>query len=199
MNGRKWLLLLSCFLMFFPYVVNGQHITTLNWDELRIDSVLPVYTEVIPLESDYRRYDYTVAVEYPEWAPLTADEVRRLKRIGTPIAETLQIHSSVSVCRKQGMLDVAFVPIVKKGNNYRKLLSASITITPVAKVAPQHGARSLKKAVAPAERYTRNSVLASGRWVKIAITSDGMYRLTRSMLKGMGFANPDNVRLYGYG
>lgn len=200
MKGRKRLLLLSWFLVsLFPCVANAQPITTLNWDELRIDSVLPVYTEVIPLESDYRRYDYTVAVEYPEWAPLTADEVRRLKRIGTPIAETLQIHSSVSVCRKQGMLDVAFVPIIRKGNSYRKLLSASITITPVAKVVPQHGKRDAKKAVAPAERYTHNSVLASGRWVKIAITSDGMYRLTRSMLKGMGFANPDNVRLYGYG
>ena len=46
-------------------------ITYLDWQELRIDSVLPVYTEVVPLESDYRLHDYTVNVEYPEWAPLT--------------------------------------------------------------------------------------------------------------------------------
>ena len=31
--------------------------TRLDWNALRIDSVLPTYTEVIPLESDYRNYD----------------------------------------------------------------------------------------------------------------------------------------------
>ena len=33
-------------------------ITTLNWNELKIDSVLPVYTEVVPLQSDYSMYQY---------------------------------------------------------------------------------------------------------------------------------------------
>ena len=47
-------------------------ITTLNWEELKIDSVLPVYTEVVPLQADYPLYNYSVAIEYPEYAPLTA-------------------------------------------------------------------------------------------------------------------------------
>ena len=46
----------------------------LDWDELRIDSVLPVYAEVIPLESDYRSCDYSVSIRFPEWAPLTSAE-----------------------------------------------------------------------------------------------------------------------------
>ena len=51
---------------------NGRlDITNLNWEEMKIDSVLPVYTEVVPLHSDYALYNYSVAIEYPEYAPLT--------------------------------------------------------------------------------------------------------------------------------
>ncbi|MBQ8968165.1 MAG: type IX secretion system sortase PorU [Bacteroidaceae bacterium] len=179
----------------------AQHITTLDWGELHIDSVLPVYTEVVPLETDYRLFDYCVSVEYPEWAPLTTEEVRRLEHIlsasgqaGVPlIGEELNVSASLSVSRKQGMLDIAFVPLVRRNGKYQKLLNASIVITSTPK------ARKVARAVLPAERYVHNSVLAQGRWVKICITQDGMYRLTRSALSKMGFSNPDNVRLYGYG
>ena len=104
-------------------------ITYLDWHELHIDTLLPVYTEVVPLETDYRAFDYSVSVEYPEWAPLTKAEVQKVERIGQPIGEELQVRSHVSVSRKHGMLDIAFVPIVKRDGHYQKLLNASITIT----------------------------------------------------------------------
>lgn len=183
-------------LLLIAGFAKAQNITTLDWDELRIDSVLPVYTEVVPLETDYRQYNYSVAIEYPEWAPLTAEETRHLERIGRPISEQLQVSSSVSVSRKQGYLDIAFVPIIRQGSQYRKLVSASITILPKAK---NKGLKAKGAGGASAERYTRKSVLSEGKWVKIAITEDGMYRLTRTALKKMGFTNPDNIRLYGHG
>ena len=186
-------LLFTVFSVFFVCSVSSQTITTLDWGEMRIDSMLPVYTEVVPLETDYRLYDYTVSVEYPEWGALTSEEIRKIEKIGTPIGETLQVRSAVSVSRKQGMIDISFVPIVKQDGRYRKLLSASISITPHPK------AMKVRRMSSASERYVRNSVLAEGRWVKLSITEDGMYRLTRTALKGMGFANPDNVRLYGYG
>ena len=194
MYGRacvKFCLLLLSILSCLP--LQAQEITTLDWEELRIDSLLPVYTEVIPLETDYRRFKYSVSVEYPEWGPLTAEEIRRIEEIGKPIADTLQISSAVSISRKRGMLDIAFMPIVKQGKNYRKLLSAIITVTPIPK------AHYVRRNAAAGERYVRQSVLAQGRWVKISIPADGMYRLTRAALKKMGFSNPDNVHLYGYG
>ena len=46
-------------------------------------------------------------------------------------------------------------------------------------------------------RYTKASVLASGKWVKMAVTSPGIYQLSTSNLKSMGFSNPAKVRLYG--
>ena len=50
--------------------VGAQQFTTFDWQAMRIDSVLPVYTEVIPLETVYRMYNYQVTVVYPQYAPL---------------------------------------------------------------------------------------------------------------------------------
>ena len=47
------------------------------------------------------------------------------------------------------------------------------------------------------DRYASNSVLSSGTWVKIRISEPGVYQLTTSDLKNMGFTNPNNVKLYG--
>ncbi len=48
-----------------------------------------------------------------------------------------------------------------------------------------------------ASRYAAHSVLATGKWVKIRVSNAGVYQITNSSLRSMGFSNPDNVRLYG--
>lgn len=48
-------------------------------------------------------------------------------------------------------------------------------------------------------RYADNSVLSKGHWVKIQIEKDGIYKLTYSELKNMGFDDPSKVAVYGYG
>ena len=47
-------------------------------------------------------------------------------------------------------------------------------------------------------RYTQQSVLSTGRWVKIRVPSEGVYQLTSSTLKSMGFSDPSAVKLYGH-
>ncbi len=170
--------------------------TVLDWQEMRIDSILPMYNEVVPLESDFRQYDYRVTVQYPEWQVLNAREQAVARRYADQLDSTLQIHSHVGVSRKVGVLDISFCPIIRQGNVYKKLLGGKIVITPVPKA--QH-VRSKATSVSVADRYTRNSKLSTGKWVKISVTKDGIYSLTRSALKKMGFANPDKVHLYGYG
>ncbi len=194
MNKVLRILLLACgCLLSAANVLVAQNITTLDWDEMRIDSVLPVYSEVVPLESDYRLYSYSVTIEYPEWAPLNTKETEVCKQYADHIGEELDIRSQVTVSRKAGMLDIAFHPLVFRDGRYFKLLSGKMVITPQPKPAGPRCAAST------AERYTRNSVLSSGKWVKISVTEDGIYRLTASALKKMGFTNPANVHVYGYG
>lgn len=47
--------------------------------------------------------------------------------------------------------------------------------------------------------YASSSVLSTGKWVKISVPETGIYRLTYTDLKSMGFSKPENVQIYGYG
>lgn len=192
---RKILILLWCFT--FAVLAKGEDLrdsfTTLDWNELRIDSVLPHYSEVVPLETDYRIHDYSVVLEFPEFQPLSRREAEVAARFDSQLGEEIAVRTHVGVQRRAGMLDIDFIPIVKRKGTYLKLVSARIEIMATPK---PNMARA--KAKAAAEKRD-SSLLAQGRWVKIAITEDGMYRLTRSQLKQMGFAHPENVHLYGYG
>ena len=188
-----------CCLQLLASLAGAQSdFTQLDWNELRIDSVLPVYSEVVPLETDYRLYDYAVRVLYPEWGPLTEAETTVVSRFDKQIADSLRIESFVGISRGQGMMDITFVPIVKHDGRYRKLLSGKIEITPMLKANALRRALA-RKAPASSDRWASKSVLAQGRWVKLSVQANGIHYLTHAALYSMGFSNPANCRVYGYG
>lgn len=43
-----------------------------------------------------------------------------------------------------------------------------------------------------------NSLLSSGKWVKIRVDADGVYQLTDAELRSLGFSDPSQVKVYGY-
>jgi hypothetical protein len=48
-------------------------------------------------------------------------------------------------------------------------------------------------------QYVDNSVLSTGKWAKIKIKNSGIYKITYSELRNMGFANPSDIKMFGYG
>lgn len=48
-------------------------------------------------------------------------------------------------------------------------------------------------------RYRSSSVLSKGKWVKIDVTVPGLQTLSRQTLKNLGFNDPKDVYVYGYG
>jgi hypothetical protein len=47
------------------------------------------------------------------------------------------------------------------------------------------------------DSYSSTSKLSEGLWFKIAVTSDGIYRIDYSKLKQLGLENPSNPRIFG--
>jgi hypothetical protein len=45
--------------------------------------------------------------------------------------------------------------------------------------------------------FASGSVLSSGKWFKMAVTSDGIYRVDYSKLKQLGLSDPSNPRIFG--
>lgn len=49
------------------------------------------------------------------------------------------------------------------------------------------------------ETYAGESVLASGRWMKVSVKNSGMHFIPASTLRSWGFSDVSKVRIYGYG
>jgi hypothetical protein len=47
------------------------------------------------------------------------------------------------------------------------------------------------------DSYSSSSKLSSGKWFRIAVTTDGIYRIDFSKLKQLGLENPSNPRIFG--
>jgi hypothetical protein len=50
---------------------------------------------------------------------------------------------------------------------------------------------------AVSQKYTSSSMLSSGRWIRIAVTGPGIYRIDFSQIKNMGFTDPAAVAMFG--
>lgn len=173
----------------------------IDWSKIPVDSICPLYTEVIPLEGRVAK-NYEVRLLYPDWKEMTKAETAKMLQWYNKVGEELCVSTFVGRSRGKALLDVSFIPVVLRDGKFFKLMSAKMEIAPVLSAATVSNTSTSHHAVSRSsvsERYTRQSKLASGRWVKISITDDGMYQLTRSALQKMGFQNPDNVHLYGYG
>lgn len=185
--------LLSVLLLCCHLGVKAQEFIDLTADEVRIDSLLPVYTWQKSLGRNYADSTYTVSIEYPEFEEMTKAEIARYQQIsGAPLGELPEITQSIGVSRKQGVLDVAFVPLVFRDGKYQKLVSFKL------KVQAKAINRSLRRA-GEGQRYAEHSVLREGSWAKISIPESGIYHLSDAVIKKAGFANPSKVKIYGYG
>ncbi|MCM1348039.1 MAG: type IX secretion system sortase PorU [Firmicutes bacterium] len=49
------------------------------------------------------------------------------------------------------------------------------------------------------DSYATESVLASGRWIKVSVATTGMHFISNSMLASWGFTHPEKVSVHGYG
>ena len=191
--GIKRILFVLCTLL--PFAARAQFVDV-GWSSVKNDSLLPLCTSVVDLSVDYAAYRYSAHVEYPEYVRMTAEEVARYslaaKHPSLPGEPVVECH--VGVQAKQPQLDISFLPVVMRGGVYYKINSYKLVVDKVP--VPQKASGVTRSA---AERYAANSVLATGRWVRIAVKENGVHQITDSELAKMGFKNPAKVRMYGYG
>ena len=160
---------------------------------------LPRFTVQLQADSLSLSRGFDVQVEYPEFAPLTRRERALLHRHGFQPVETPEVEHYVSRSRGAEYVDVALTPIVRRQGRWLRITSVRVSLQP----RPLTVAAALKAqpraAADVAQRYAAASVLASGKWVKIRVPSEGVYQLTDSQLREWGFTSPESVRLFGYG
>lgn len=178
--------------------VSAQAFFNLTAEQVKIDSLLPNFTYSRDLGYNYADSTYSVTIEYPEFVIMTDADVQRYKKITTATLPRLpKIDKYVCVSRKEGTLDISFVPLVFRDGKYQKLVSFKLDI----KATANKAARSslVNRAATAKDRYADHSVLSSGSWAKIRVPDNGVYQLTDALISQAGFSNPSKVKIYGYG
>ena len=156
---------------------------------------LPYYCLSEPVGRASEGCTYNVRIEYPEYVSLTPEERRLISESGFEVPDSVTVDVFRGVARGDVRLDISFCPIVNRDGRPVRLVSCRVRIDTI---RPRLNLAEAQDAT-PAARYRDHSVLASGRWVKIAVASEGVYCLTPASLAQMGFSNPAKVRLFGYG
>ena len=185
---------MACALLFFSVHAEAQEWVNLTAGQVRIDSLLPVYTWQKQLGPRYADSVYTVSIEYPEFIEMSKADVARYQTIsGEPLPELPMVTQTIGVARKQGVLDVSLVPLVFRDGKYRKLVSFKL------KVNSSPKAKARTRTDGEVERYARHSVLREGTWAKIRVPESGFYQLSDALIKKAGFSDMNKVKVFGYG
>jgi hypothetical protein len=171
-------------------------VTAFNFENCSHDGgqdYMPIYSERIPLPDGNVNVDFTITdAVYQNVAPKDQSLVSR--SINSEITPDINIVTY----RKISAAWVSFIPIRKNQSTglYEQLVS--FTITKVNKAA-KYSSASVQRYYAP------QSVLATGKWYKVAVTTDGIFKMSYSFLKNqLGISDldnidPKNIRVYGNG
>ena len=195
---RRYLIVMATLLL--SVMAHAQHFFNLTADEVKIDSVLPCFSYQQALGPHYADSVYEVSIAYPEFMEMSKGDIARYQAITTEVPPTLpNVEQFVSVVRKEGVLNVSFVPVVFRDGKYQKLVSFMLDVKAT---APGHSRTPSPFTVhrsPSSSRYAAHSVLAEGKWAKIRVGETGIYQLTDALIRQAGFSNPSKVRIYGYG
>ena len=190
----KNILLLIIFLT--PYfIIYGQNVQinrTIEWENISTDNnsmknretlffsnafydedYLPVYSETINLQKlGINSNNVAVRIVAPLYENTNLEVKKNLNR-------GIDISSSVFYGRDIPYLSIKFLPFVKNNGQIKKLTSFTLEITELS-----------SKKNGKSKSFASNSVLSTGKWVKIGIPERGVYKITYSELETLGFSSP---------
>lgn len=203
MNRNKILKIFGLWLclMAMAMPASAQKFFNLTSQEVKVDSVLPQFVYSFSLQGAYQDSIYTVEVKYPEYVDMPATDIVNYNRLsGAALPEQVAINQQVTECRKEGLLVVAFSPLVFRNNRYQVLASFMLDVKARPLKRAQLKARLQSRAGNAANSiYAAHSVLASGKWAKIRVSETGVHQLTADVVRRAGFTDINKVKIYGYG
>ena len=104
------------------------------------------------------------------------------------ITSELKFSTVIGTSAGKSFLRVTVLPFVKRNGQILKLTAFTLSV--------KENSNFLKSAII-SYPWKSSSVLSTGKWVKIKTKNKGIFKITFDQLKLWGFANPDNVSMYG--
>ncbi|SHE99561.1 Por secretion system C-terminal sorting domain-containing protein [Mariniphaga anaerophila] len=199
---NKYIILLLILLTGFAPADTRREIITINWqissqpeNKLGLTftkagyeypgAQVPLFFKFIPIDNPNQ--DFQFVIENPKFEEVT---VHRLDEQFSEIPEKLEIKKTKLKSGNINKIEIQIPAIIRDGEKI--LLLKQFTL----KQSPQ-GIK--KSATISAFNWKTESVLKDGKWVKIATSEKGIYKIPYSKLTEYGFTNPAQVKVYGAG
>lgn len=144
---------------------------------------LPYFVQRVPVDFPSGMDAEIVHPIYDEWqgeVPAGLDKF---------LGEKPEVKVSVLRSGNDVFSEISFIPIILKDGKVYLLRKFGIRTSGNAPL------KSLKAAYS----WKPESMLASGKWVKIKTGKKGIYRIPYEKLVSLGFSDPSKVNVYGYG
>ena len=152
---------------------------------------LPVYHFQEALEGNIStEYDFEVVISNPVYETLDLKSTDFVDFDSIPESISSMVYKTIA--NKKANIDAYILPVIRNESSVKGLTQFDVSI----KKTPKLVAKSISNNTAL--KSTTESVLASGKWVKLSVTEQGLHRLTYNDIVGMGL-DPSTVRIYGTG
>ena len=195
---KKYIFLLFVILVGFSVDDVQKEIITLEWSESTglaegdafvsfenanlIDSPyeLPVYTRLYPLENNDKSLRFVI--QNPVYELLESNQSFLSEN---EISEDFQISTRQLKSANSLKVELKIIPLKRQDGKIYRLKSFELKKIPV----------DQKTATTEMEWKTQ-SVLSSGKWVKISTSGKGIYKIPYSKWSEWGFSNPSQVGVF---
>ncbi len=198
---KKYILLLFVVIVGFSIDDVQKEIITLEWTEtvglvdkgalvhfenasLSESSLeLPVYTRLYDLEDNDKTLRFVI--ENPVFETIdSASDIYADCKIDCEVRTTAQVLNS----KDSKKIELQIIPLKRVNGKTFRLKSFELKRFPV-----------LLKSSSIDRNWKANSVLNTGKWVKISTPGTGIYKIPYSKLSEWGFTNPSQVGVFGSG
>ncbi|NOQ27768.1 MAG: type IX secretion system sortase PorU [Bacteroidales bacterium] len=148
------------------------------------NTMYPYYFELLKLNSQV-----DIKIINIKFEKLT-DKEQSIIKYGDQIPNNISYKIEINYKRKQAYLQFNLLPLRKNQFNgqLEKVISFDMELIPKNKPV---------SSILKSSNFNSESVLKNGNWSKIKINNDGIYKISYSELIDMGFANPENVKVFG--
>ncbi len=169
---------------------DADSVKFVSFEGANYKNYLPYYFNKIKVDGNYF---YSAILKEESFQPCSTEEIKLIP--ANKITNSVIITANVSMQRRQPFLCISFFPFRTNSatGKIEKLISFNIEVIQGAPIT-----KAKAKNV-----YADNSVLASGKWYKIAVADNGIYKLTYNDLVTLGMdvssIDPKNIRIYGNG
>jgi len=124
--------------------------------------------------------------------PLPPEALKKIQNLKQLQANFQINHNNYTQRKKQvNHFDLVPLRINPTSGEIEKLIDLVLEIVKTQEINKNITKKSLK--------YSNRSVLSSGKWVKLKINKNGIYKLTYENLLEMGISNPSDPRIFGRG